>query len=49
MKAGVAIMIQLMKELLRDHSTNKKVMLMLTSDEEVSGEDGVEYLVGEGW
>jgi len=44
MKSGDAIMIELMKELLETKFQWKKVMLMLTSDEEVGGFDWVAKL-----
>ena len=47
MKAGIALMVELMKEICEKKLTSKKVMLMITSDEEVGGFDGVQYLVAE--
>lgn len=47
MKSWVAIMILLMKQLLKEKFSTKKVALMLTSDEEVWGFDGVAKLVEE--
>lgn len=49
MKAGAAILITLMKDLLQDSNFKKKVTLMLTTDEEVGGMDGVGYLVSKGY
>jgi len=49
MKSGVAVMITLMQHLLSQNYTDKKIMLMLTGDEEVWGFDGVGYLVSQGY
>ncbi|MCS6983171.1 MAG: M20/M25/M40 family metallo-hydrolase [Candidatus Absconditabacterales bacterium] len=48
MKAGVAILVELMKKILTDGFFGKKVLLMITSDEEVGGFDGVGKLVEDG-
>ena len=45
MKAGVAIMMKLTKELLEQDFKDKKISLILTTDEEVGGFNGVEKLV----
>ncbi len=44
MKGGLAVLIVLMKNLMRE-KINKKVLLMITSDEEVGGENGTKYLL----
>ncbi len=49
MKAWVAIIVLLMKELLQDKEMKLNITLMLTSDEEVGGFDGVGFLVKEGY
>jgi acetylornithine deacetylase/succinyl-diaminopimelate desuccinylase-like protein len=41
MKDGIAIITLLMKELCKPGVTNKKIMLMLTADEEIGGINGV--------
>jgi len=41
MKSGVAVMIQVMKDIIADQYTRKDILLMVTSDEEVGGYDGV--------
>jgi succinyl-diaminopimelate desuccinylase len=46
MKDGVAIISLLMKELINQP---KKLMLMLTADEEIGGDHGVKYLVDQGY
>ncbi len=45
MKAGVAIMMKLTKELLEQDFKDKKISLMLTTDEEIGGFDGVWKLI----
>ena len=45
MKVGDAIIMKLMKDLLNDNFRKKKISLILTTDEEVGGFDGVEKLV----
>ena len=45
MKAGDAIMITLMKEIFENNFTDKKVSLILTTDEEVWGENGAAEIV----
>lgn len=47
MKSGVALMIELMREILEKEFITKKVLLMLTADEEVWGIHGVNMLVDE--
>lgn len=49
MKAGVALMIQVMKDILDQGFVEKRVCLMITSDEEVGWFDGVHKLVDETW
>jgi len=51
MKAGVAILVELMKKILTDWFSAKKVLLIITSDEEVWWFDGVGKLVEDwrGW
>lgn len=44
MKAGAAIAIQLMKE-----EKEKDIAIMLTTDEEIGGADGIGYLAQKGW
>ncbi|MDP2908484.1 MAG: M20/M25/M40 family metallo-hydrolase [Nanoarchaeota archaeon] len=44
MKAGAAIAVQLMKE-----EKEKEIALMLTTDEEIGGADGIGYLSRQGW
>lgn len=48
MKAGVAIMVELCKELAAQQFNDKKRLLMLTADEEIGGFDGVQQLVADG-
>lgn len=45
MKDGIAIITLLMLELCKPWMTNKKIMLMLSADEEIGGNNGVWYLV----
>lgn len=45
MKSWVALMMVLMREALENNFTDKKICLMITTDEEVWGEDGVKKLV----
>lgn len=45
MKWWVAVMCELMKVILRENSINKKISLIITSDEEIGGENGVKRLV----
>jgi len=47
MKSGVALMIELMREIFEKEFITKKVLLMLTADEEVWGMHGVKMLVNE--
>ena len=49
MKAGVAIIVEIMKDVLDDPELDKKVTLMITSDEEIGGFDGVWVLVSKGY
>ena len=49
MKAGDAIMITLMKEIFENNFTDKKVSLILTTDEEIGGEDGAKKIVEMGY
>ncbi|MCH8518833.1 M20/M25/M40 family metallo-hydrolase [Candidatus Gracilibacteria bacterium] len=49
MKSGVALMMVLMKEILEKNYQDKRVSLMITSDEELGGEDGVKKLVEFGY
>lgn len=44
MKDGVALITTLMHDLCQEKQLNKKLMLMITADEEVGGKHGVEYL-----
>jgi len=44
MKSGVALMMVLMKEVLENNFTDKKICLMITTDEEIWGQDGVKKL-----
>ena len=44
MKISIAVMMEIMKDLLKAGS-EKRIALMLTTDEEVGGEEGVGYLV----
>jgi len=48
MKAGVAILVELMRKILTDWFSAKKVLLIITSDEEVGWFDGVGRLVEDG-
>jgi len=45
MKAGDAIMITLMKEVFMANFTDKKISLILTTDEEIGGENGAKKIV----
>ena len=45
MKSWVALMMVLMKEVLENNFTDKKICLMITTDEEIWGQDGVKRLV----
>ena len=45
MKAGDAIIITLMKEIFENSFIDKKVSLILTTDEEIGGEDGAKKIV----
>ncbi len=49
MKDGVAILMHLMKDILINWYTDKKILLMLTTDEEVGGFDGVWALTNIGY
>ena len=49
MKAGVAMMVEVMRQIGATNYTDKKVMLMITSDEEIGGFDGVDYLTEQGY
>lgn len=49
MKAGIVVIIDVMKRLLAEQYTDKKVSLIITADEEVGGYDGVAKLVELGY
>ncbi len=49
MKAGVALIIQVMKDILDQRFVDKKICLMITSDEEVGWFDGVNAIISEMW
>jgi succinyl-diaminopimelate desuccinylase len=44
MKDGIALVSLLMKELCEQQTVTKKMMLLITADEEIGGKNGVEYL-----
>lgn len=45
MKGGVACIISLMKNLKEKKFYNKKILLLITSDEEIGGQNGTEFLL----
>ncbi len=49
MKSWVALMMVLMKEVFENKFTDKKICLMITTDEEIWGQDGVKKLVELGY
>lgn len=49
MKWWIVVITEVMKQLIQANYRDKKVILMLTSDEEIGGFDGVSYLVKQGY
>lgn len=45
MKAGIAILVKVMQDVLEQGFISKKITLMISSDEEIWGNDGVKYLL----
>lgn len=49
MKDGIALISLLMKDLCEQQTVTKKLMLMITADEEIGGKNGVSYLTAQGY